>query len=93
MWERDKESEIEKEADRSRREMNPLDPPETSLTQTDTHYFESLLMTRMRAPFSSRIFPMSERSSSNALWDSCVIKKGEKRRIELIEEQRKIANE
>ena len=34
-------------------------------------YLESLLMTRMRAPFSSRILPMSERSSSTILWDSC----------------------
>ena len=34
-------------------------------------YLESLLMTRMSAPFSSRILPMSERSSSTILWDSC----------------------
>ena len=34
-------------------------------------YLESLLMTRMSAPFSSRILPMSERSSSTILGDSC----------------------
>jgi len=35
-------------------------------------YLESLLMTRMRAPFSSRILLISDRSISTALWDSFI---------------------